>query len=84
MPTTTEALVVEPGGSPVLDEVELDDPRPDEVLVRTVAVGLCHTDLTVASGALPFPLPGVLGHEGPGSSRPSGPPSAGCPSATRS
>ncbi|GAB3461157.1 NAD(P)-dependent alcohol dehydrogenase [Kineococcus endophyticus] len=67
MPTTTEALVVESGGASARAvEVELDDPRPDEVLVRTVAVGLCHTDLTVASGALPFPLPGVLGHEGAG------------------
>ncbi|MGW5431553.1 NAD(P)-dependent alcohol dehydrogenase [Streptomyces sp. NPDC004059] len=36
------------------------------VLVRMVATGLCHTDLAVASGALPFPLSGVLGHEGAG------------------
>jgi aryl-alcohol dehydrogenase len=46
-----------------LEEVELDDPRPDEVLVRTKAVGLCHSDLT-ARGI--FPNGAVLGHEGAG------------------
>lgn len=40
--------------------------EPDEVLVRMVAAGLCHTDLGVASGGLPFPLPGILGHKGAG------------------
>ncbi|WP_310975260.1 MULTISPECIES: aldehyde dehydrogenase family protein [unclassified Amycolatopsis] len=44
----------------------LDALRPDEVRVRIVATGVCHTDLGVAAGALPFPLPGVLGHEGAG------------------
>jgi len=46
--------------------VQLSEPRPDEVRVRMTAAGLCHTDLGVAHGALPFPLPGVLGHEGAG------------------
>jgi len=65
--TSTEAAVVETGGAPfTLSNIDLDDPRPDEVLVRMVAAGLCHTDLGVASGGLPFPLPGVLGHEGAG------------------
>ena len=65
--TTTEAAVVESGGKPfTLTEITLDAPRPDEVLVTMVAAGLCHTDLGVASGGLPFPLPGVLGHEGAG------------------
>ena len=67
MTFTTQAAVVESGGSPFsLVDVELDDPRPDEVLIRMAAAGLCHTDLGVASGGLPFPLPGVLGHEGAG------------------
>lgn len=67
MTTTTEAAVVESAGAPfTLSTVELDDLRPDEVLVRMVATGLCHTDLGVAAGGLPFPLPGVLGHEGAG------------------
>ncbi|MET7328128.1 hypothetical protein [Nonomuraea sp. NPDC005650] len=59
---TTTAAVVESGAAPfTLTDVELDEPRRDEAVVRTVAA-----DLTVASGGLPFPLPGVLGHEGAG------------------
>ncbi|MEV6942613.1 NAD(P)-dependent alcohol dehydrogenase [Streptomyces sp. NPDC051172] len=67
MSITTRAAVVESGGAPfTLSEVELDEPGPHEAVVRVVAAGLCHTDLGVASGGLPFPLPGVLGHEGAG------------------
>ncbi|MFJ9905557.1 NAD(P)-dependent alcohol dehydrogenase [Streptomyces sp. NPDC101152] len=67
MSISTRAAVVESGGAPfTLAEVELDEPGPHEALVRLVATGLCHTDLGVASGGLPFPLPGVLGHEGAG------------------
>ncbi|WP_406176563.1 NAD(P)-dependent alcohol dehydrogenase [Streptomyces sp. NBC_00996] len=67
MSSTTRAAVVESGGAPfTLTDVELDEPGPGEALVRMVATGLCHTDLGVASGGLPFPLPGVLGHEGAG------------------
>ena len=67
MPIATQAAVIEAGGAPfTVHDVELDEPRPDEVLVRMTAAGLCHTDLGVASGGLPFPLPGVLGHEGAG------------------
>ncbi|MET8978377.1 NAD(P)-dependent alcohol dehydrogenase [Streptomyces sp. NPDC004539] len=67
MPLTTRAAVVESGGAPfTFSAVTLDDPRPHEAVVRIVAAGLCHTDLGVASGGLPFPLPGVLGHEGAG------------------
>ena len=67
MTTTTTAAVVESGGAPfTMSDVTLSDPRPNEVLVRLVAAGVCHSDLGAASGALPFPLPGVLGHEGAG------------------
>lgn len=67
MGTKTTALVVESGGAGFeAAEVELDEPRADEALIRVVAAGVCHTDLGVASGAAPFPLPGVLGHEGAG------------------
>ena len=67
MSTTTTAAVVESAGSAfTLTEVALDDLRPDEVRVRVAAAGICHTDLGVAGGHLPFPLPGVLGHEGAG------------------
>lgn len=64
---TTKAAVVEAPGAPfTVQEVVLDDLRPDEVLVRVVAAGLCHTDLTVQAGGIPFRLPGILGHEGAG------------------
>ncbi|RPF38731.1 NAD(P)-dependent alcohol dehydrogenase [Streptomyces sp. TLI_185] len=67
MSIITRAAVVESGGAPfTLADVELDEPGPHEAIVRMVATGLCHTDLGVASGGLPFPLPGVLGHEGAG------------------
>ncbi|MGP4007395.1 NAD(P)-dependent alcohol dehydrogenase [Streptomyces sp. 4N124] len=67
MSITTRAAVVESGGAPfTLSDVVLEEPGPHEALVRMVATGLCHTDLGVASGGLPFPLPGVLGHEGAG------------------
>jgi aryl-alcohol dehydrogenase len=47
-----------------LETVELDAPRADEVLVRMVGVGICHTDLSMRDS--PFTLPVVLGHEGAG------------------
>jgi len=49
-----------------VEEVELDEPRPDEALVRIAATGVCHTDTLTQHGDLPFPPPGVLGHEGAG------------------
>lgn len=64
---TTRAAVLEKPGSPFeVQDVTLDDLRPDEVLVRMVAAGLCHTDLGVQAGGIPFALPGILGHEGAG------------------
>ncbi len=49
-----------------VEEVELAPPGPQEVLVRIVASGVCHSDLHVMEGVLPHPLPVVLGHEGAG------------------
>jgi aryl-alcohol dehydrogenase len=49
-----------------LEELTVGDPRPDEVLVRFTAAGLCHTDLEVAAGRMPTPFPVVAGHEGAG------------------
>ena len=46
--------------------LQIDEPRPGEVLVRTVATGVCHTDAIARDRDLPFPVPGVLGHEGAG------------------
>lgn len=63
---TTVALVEAPGGDFGFDEVELDGPRADEVLVRIVAAGLCHTDLTVPTMLPEEMFPKVLGHEGVG------------------
>jgi S-(hydroxymethyl)glutathione dehydrogenase / alcohol dehydrogenase len=62
------AAVLEEFGEPlVVQEVELADPKPGEVLVRLVACGICHTDLYTASGADPSGYaPAVLGHEGAG------------------
>jgi aryl-alcohol dehydrogenase len=47
-------------------EVELDEPRPDEVLVELAAVGICHTDLTMKALWPDAMSPIVLGHEGAG------------------
>ncbi|WP_234532293.1 NAD(P)-dependent alcohol dehydrogenase [Streptomyces shenzhenensis] len=49
-----------------IEPVELDGPGPGEVLVKIVASGVCHTDGLARHGDLPFPAPGVLGHEGAG------------------
>jgi S-(hydroxymethyl)glutathione dehydrogenase/alcohol dehydrogenase len=57
------AVLHEFGSDLVLEEVSVSDPAPDEVLVRTVASGVCHTDRTMQQGANPLPLPLVLGHE---------------------
>ncbi len=50
----------------VIENVEIDEPRPDEVQVRLVATGVCHTDAIVRDQWYPTPLPAVLGHEGTG------------------
>jgi aryl-alcohol dehydrogenase len=63
---TTVAIINEQGGDFAFEEVELDGPRADEVLVRIVATGLCHTDITM-KGFLPEEMfPNVFGHEGSG------------------
>ncbi|MGW4649037.1 NAD(P)-dependent alcohol dehydrogenase [Kitasatospora sp. NPDC004289] len=67
MPTTVTAAVTRAADSGFrLETLTLEDPRPDEVLVRYAAAGLCHTDLEAAAGRLPTPHPVVLGHEGAG------------------
>jgi aryl-alcohol dehydrogenase len=47
-------------------DAEIEEPREDEVLVRLVACGICHTDIVCRDQLLPVPLPAVLGHEGAG------------------
>ncbi|MFD7504074.1 Zn-dependent alcohol dehydrogenase [Streptomyces sp. NPDC059850] len=53
-------------GPRVVDDLEVRDPGPGEVLVAVAAAGLCHSDLSVIDGTIPFPVPVVLGHEGAG------------------
>lgn len=50
----------------VIDELELAGPGPGEVLVKVVAAGLCHSDLSVIDGNRPRPTPMALGHEASG------------------
>ena len=47
----------------VVEDIQHGTPGPREVLVRTAATGVCHSDLHVLDGALPNPVPIVLGHE---------------------
>lgn len=55
------------GGGVTVEEIQVDDPIGNEVLVRTVACGVCHSDLHFTRGAMPhFPVPAVLGHEAAG------------------
>jgi Zn-dependent alcohol dehydrogenase len=58
--------IVWTGQLEVRDDVEVRDLRPDEVRVRIHAAGLCHSDVSVVNGTIPFPTPAVMGHEGAG------------------
>jgi len=61
------AVVFEPAGEFKIENLELSEPRSDEVVVRIVATGICHTDLAAQAGHLPIPAPpSVFGHEGAG------------------
>jgi S-(hydroxymethyl)glutathione dehydrogenase / alcohol dehydrogenase len=46
-----------------IEDVDVDKPGPREVLVRTAAVGVCHSDLHFVDGLYPYPTPAILGHE---------------------
>jgi len=46
-----------------IEEVEIEDPKENEVMVQVVATGLCHSDINVFVGATPVPPPVVAGHE---------------------
>jgi aryl-alcohol dehydrogenase len=63
---TRAAVVHQSGGSFTLEDVEIDNPRPDEVLVRIVASGICHTDIAARDGLFAKQFPAVFGHEGAG------------------
>lgn len=63
---TTAVVVHAPGQEFSFEEVHLDEPRSDEVLVRIVATGLCHTDLSLRDSLPAEMFPRVFGHEGTG------------------
>jgi S-(hydroxymethyl)glutathione dehydrogenase/alcohol dehydrogenase len=59
-----KAAVMRANDAPLaFEDVEIDQPGPGEVLVRTKASGICHSDLHVIEGGLPVPPPCILGHE---------------------
>ncbi|GAB3278202.1 Zn-dependent alcohol dehydrogenase [Parasphingorhabdus pacifica] len=63
----SRAAVLESAPGPlVISEVEVDHPQANEVLVRPVAAGVCHSDLHFMEAKYPHPLPAVLGHESAG------------------
>ena len=59
-----QAAVMRANNAPLeIEEVEIDAVGPGEVLLKTAASGICHSDLTVLEGGLPLPPPSILGHE---------------------
>lgn len=60
------AVIHEKNGPYLFEEVDLVDPNQDELLVKVVASGICHTDEFGRSLGIPIELPLVLGHEGAG------------------
>jgi aryl-alcohol dehydrogenase len=64
--TIRAAVIERRSGAFVLDDLQLEHPRPDEVLVRIVATGICQTDLHIRDQHYPVPHPVVAGHEGAG------------------
>ncbi|KPL69525.1 geraniol dehydrogenase [Erythrobacter sp. SG61-1L] len=67
MTTQAQAAICRGNSVPfTIEDVTLDDLRPDELRIRIVACGVCHTDMAVRDEQLPVPLPVVLGHEGAG------------------
>ena len=62
-----KAAILEAAGQPlVIDQLTVSKPGPHEVLIRTAACGLCHSDLHFIDGAYPHPMPCVGGHEAAG------------------
>lgn len=60
------AILHEPGSHFKLETIDVSEPLAGEVRVWIKAVGICHTDLVIGSGALGNAFPTVLGHEGAG------------------
>jgi S-(hydroxymethyl)glutathione dehydrogenase / alcohol dehydrogenase len=60
------AVLIAPGQPLVMEQISIANPLPHEVLIRTVACGLCHSDLHFIEGTYPHPLPAIPGHEAAG------------------
>lgn len=60
---TTAAVLHGVNAAPSLETILIDNPQPDEILVRVTAAGVCHSDWSVANGTIPQQLPGLVGHE---------------------
>ncbi|MBV9283402.1 MAG: alcohol dehydrogenase catalytic domain-containing protein, partial [Acidimicrobiia bacterium] len=60
------AVFVEQDKPLSIEEVTANPPGPRDAVVRITASGVCHSDLSVITGGLPFPPPCILGHEGTG------------------
>ena len=61
-----KAVVVDAVDDFSVQSVELDPPKHGEVLVRMKATGVCHSDLSIINGTIPWTYPTVIGHEGAG------------------
>lgn len=59
-------ILPEPNHPVVVEDVDPTPPGPDDIVLRTLASGVCHTDLHVAQGLIPAGAPLILGHEGVG------------------
>jgi aryl-alcohol dehydrogenase len=64
--TAVGAITASQGAPFAMRDLIVEDPRDDEVVVRLVASGICHTDVSAQNQVIPFPLPALLGHEGAG------------------
>ncbi len=60
------AVLIEAGKPLQIEQVNISNPGPHEVLIRTAACGLCHSDLHFIEGTYPHPLPAIPGHEAAG------------------
>jgi S-(hydroxymethyl)glutathione dehydrogenase / alcohol dehydrogenase len=67
------AAVLEAVGKLEIGSLDIEEPRAGEVLVRVTDCGVCHSDLSVVDGALPAPVPVVMGHEAAGVVEAAGP-----------
>jgi aryl-alcohol dehydrogenase len=63
---TRAAIVRKPYGPFLVEELDVDELRHDEVLIRIAGAGICHTDLICRDQVYPVPLPCIFGHEGSG------------------